>query len=119
MYEFCPICNNKFQTIGDQSRCVSYPGHIVTYNFKLSNKKIEDLVSVKICYLPFNYTVTINYVEKFTEICLHDYGNNSTSKRIYSYLKDKKILKINKIITPDYPDLNNFKENINKYIIFI
>ena len=119
IYNFCPICQNKLDNfLKNSKRCASYPGHIFVCNTVLNNK-IEDLISIKISYLPYDYTVIINYVENFTEISLHNYASKSGSNKIYSSLANKKTLKINKIISPDYPDLNNFKENINKYIIFI
>ncbi len=111
----CPICNNKFRitknvplkTVSSlvaytEKLCTTGMNHALQAFYNPSSKKID---LIKFSLDPkYSKFIEINFIDNKTEI--HCYKNSKLS-----------VLKIDKIISPDFPDLESLKKKVDIYIL--
>lgn len=106
----CPVCKTKFknknQTISKIPlivRTCSEPDHVVQ-TFCYENK----IHLMRITYGPnYSYIISLNFLESLTDI------------KLYKDSSLKFNISVSKIIEPDFPNLERFKEKIDFYVAYI
>ena len=116
--KYCPICSNKLKNLTCKNYYLYFVNqssnyvrrsctHGMNHNFQI----FTDLKSKKVSF------VKVSLIHDYSKFLEMDLVNNKSRILCIGEQKNYQYIELPKTFIPDFPDMKNLKEKLNKYIL--